>query len=84
MGDYPQAIAYFRKAVALEMFQPEAHLNLARTLYQHHYTRLTMPLLQSIIKRLQMTLSLAPANHEAQTMLAEAQTLLDIFSASSS
>jgi hypothetical protein len=66
------------------MFRPEAHLNLARLLYHHHYTRLNTPLLQSIIKRLQMTLSLAPGNREALTLLAEAQTLLDIFSLSQS
>ena len=82
IGNHPQAIAYLQKAVELDMFQPEAHLNLARALYHHHYTQLNTPLLQSIIERLQMTLSLAPGNHEAQTLLEEVKDLLDIFAAS--
>jgi tetratricopeptide (TPR) repeat protein len=79
LGDRSQAIAYFQKATELDMFCPATHLNLARALYDFHREDLRPDMLQSIMSRLQMVLSIDPHNDETKVLLHEMETMTHQF-----
>jgi tetratricopeptide (TPR) repeat protein len=76
LGDQPQAIVYFRKATEIDMFCPETHLNLARALYDFYRIDIRPDMLQHIMERLQMALSIDPHNDETKALLHEIETAL--------
>jgi tetratricopeptide (TPR) repeat protein len=77
LEDWRNAISCFHKAAELDMFFPEVHLNLVRALYHHRGGDLSPDILQDLIERLHMVLSLGvdsealqPIRHKVERFLA--------------
>ena len=77
VGEWTAAIACFQKSAEVNMFLPEAHLNLARALYHYHGGDLGPELVQSLIERLQMVLSLDPDDEALKPIRQRVEGFLD-------
>jgi hypothetical protein len=77
IGKWSEAVLAFQKSAELDMFRPEAHLNLARALYYQHRAELGPDLLQPLLERLQMVLCFTPDDEAGHDVRQRIEMFLD-------
>jgi cytochrome c-type biogenesis protein CcmH/NrfG len=77
IGKWSEAVLAFQKSAELDMFRPEAHLNLARVLYYQHRAELGPDLVQPLLERLQMVLCFTPDDEAGHDVRQRIEMFLD-------